>query len=76
MILAMLIWGGETLHYFSIALTVGILFGVYSSVFVATSMAMWLGIKREDLLKGSGGNGTPHSRQGASKNDPNVGAVV
>lgn len=76
MVLAMLIWGGETLHYFSIALTVGILFGVYSSVFVATSMAMWLGIKREDLLKGSGGSGTPHSRQGASKNDPNAGAVV
>ncbi|HVK93714.1 MAG TPA: protein translocase subunit SecF [Noviherbaspirillum sp.] len=51
MVLAMLLFGGPTLHYFSIALTIGILFGIYSSVFVAAAVAMWLGVKREDLIK-------------------------
>ena len=51
MVLSMLIFGGQTLHYFSIALTIGILFGIYSSVFVAAAIAMWLGVKREDLVK-------------------------
>jgi preprotein translocase subunit SecF len=51
MVLAMLLWGGPTLHYFAVALTIGILFGIYSSVFVAAAVAMWLGVKREDLLK-------------------------
>src|SRR6476620_8838351 len=49
MVLSMLIFGGQTLHYFAIALTIGILFGIYSSVFVAAAIAMWLGVKREDL---------------------------
>jgi preprotein translocase subunit SecF len=51
MVLAMLFFGGPTLHYFALALTIGILFGIYSSVFVAAAIAMWLGVKREDLLK-------------------------
>ena len=51
MVLAMLFFGGPTLHYFAIALTIGICFGIYSSVFVAAAVAMWLGVKREDLLK-------------------------
>jgi preprotein translocase subunit SecF len=51
MVLSMLIFGGPTLHYFSLALTIGIWFGIYSSVFVAASIAMWLGVKREDLVK-------------------------
>lgn len=51
MVLAMLIFGGPTLHYFALALTIGILFGIYSSVFVAAAIAMWLGVKREDLVK-------------------------
>lgn len=51
MVLAMLFFGGPTLHYFAVALTIGILFGVYSSVFVAAAIAMWLGVKREDLVK-------------------------
>ena len=51
MVLSMLIFGGPTLHYFSIALTIGICFGIYSSVFVAAAIAMWLGIRREDLIK-------------------------
>ena len=51
MVLSMLIFGGATLHYFALALTIGILFGIYSSVFVAAAIAMWLGVKREDLIK-------------------------
>lgn len=51
MVLAMLIFGGPTLHYFALALTIGIWFGIYSSVFVAASIALWLGVKREDLVK-------------------------
>ncbi|HYD79634.1 MAG TPA: protein translocase subunit SecF [Paucimonas sp.] len=51
MVLSMLLFGGPTLHYFAVALTIGILFGIYSSVFVAAAVAMWLGVKREDLIK-------------------------
>jgi preprotein translocase subunit SecF len=69
MVLSMLIFGGVTLHHFALALTIGILFGIYSSVFVAAAIAMWLGIKREDLIKG--GKRTPHD-----PDDPNAGAVV
>ena len=51
MVLSMLIFGGETLHYFSIALTIGICFGIYSSVLVASPIAMWLGVSREHFIK-------------------------
>lgn len=51
MVMAMLIFGGPTLHYFALALTIGIWFGIYSSVFVAAAIAMWLGVKREDMIK-------------------------
>jgi preprotein translocase subunit SecF len=51
MVLAMLIFGGPTLYYFALALTIGIWFGIYSSVFVTAAIAMWLGVKREDLIK-------------------------
>jgi preprotein translocase subunit SecF len=51
MVLSMLVFGGPTLKYFAVALTIGILFGIYSSVFVAAAIAMWLGIQREDLIK-------------------------
>ena len=51
MVTSMLIFGGETLFYFSLALTIGICFGIYSSVLVASPLVMWLGIRREDLVK-------------------------
>jgi preprotein translocase subunit SecF len=51
MVLSMLFFGGATLHWFAVALTIGICFGIYSSVFVAAAIAMWLGVKREDLIK-------------------------
>ena len=51
MVMAMLIFGGPTLHYFALALTIGIWFGIYSSVFVAAAIAMWLGVTREDMIK-------------------------
>jgi preprotein translocase subunit SecF len=68
MVLSMLVFGGPTLEYFALALTIGILFGIYSSVFVAAAIAMWLGVKREDLVKVGRGDADP--------NDPNAGAVV
>ncbi len=51
MVLSMLFFGGEVLHNFALALTIGILFGIYSSVLVASPIVMWLGISREDLIK-------------------------
>ena len=51
MTLAMFFFGGPALHYFALALTIGIVFGIYSSVFVAAAIAMYLGVKREDLVK-------------------------
>jgi preprotein translocase subunit SecF len=71
MVLSMLLFGGETLHYFALALTIGILFGIYSSVFVAAAIAMWLGIKREDLIKGDAA-----AKKAGDPNDPNAGATV
>ena len=68
MVLSMLFFGGPTLHYFAVALTIGILFGIYSSIFVAAGIAMWLGVKREDLVKVGTKDHDP--------NDPNAGAVV
>ena len=69
MVLSMLLFGGPTLFYFALALTIGILFGIYSSVFVAAAIAMWLGIKREDLVKGA-------VKKEDDPNDPNAGATV
>ena len=68
MVLSMFFFGGPSLHYFALALTIGILFGIYSSVFVAAAIAMWLGVKREDLVKTTRKEGDP--------NDPNAGATV
>jgi preprotein translocase subunit SecF len=51
MVTSMLFFGGETLHYFALALTIGILFGIYSSVLVASPIVMWLGVTREDFIK-------------------------
>lgn len=51
MVLSMLIFGGETLFYFSLALTIGICFGIYSSVLVASPLVMWLGVSREQFVK-------------------------
>lgn len=50
-VIAMLLFGGEVLHYFALALTIGILFGIYSSIMVGSSILMLLGVKREDLVK-------------------------
>ena len=68
MVLSMFFFGGPSLHYFSLALTIGILFGIYSSIFVGAAIVMWLGVKREDLIKPTKAETDP--------NDPNAGAVV
>lgn len=69
MVVSMLLFGGQTLFYFALALTIGILFGIYSSVFVAAAITMWLGIKREDLVKVT-------VKKDEDPNDPNAGATV
>lgn len=50
-VLSMLIFGGETLYYFALALTIGIVFGIYSSVLVSSPLVMWLGVSREQFVK-------------------------
>ena len=65
MVCSMLILGGETLFYFALALTIGICFGIYSSVLVATPIVMWLGVSRDDL-----------ARPEAPKKPGDAGAVV
>lgn len=67
-VLAMLFFGGPSLHYFALALTIGIVFGIYSSIFVGSALVMWLGAKREDLVK--------TKKESHDPNDPNAGAVV
>jgi preprotein translocase subunit SecF len=66
MVTTMLIFGGQALHYFALALTIGILFGIYSSVLVASPLVMWLGAKREQFIK--------PTRKG--RRDEHEGAVV
>lgn len=51
MVLSMLVFGGETLYYFALALTIGICFGIYSSVLVASPLVMWLGVSREQFIQ-------------------------
>jgi preprotein translocase subunit SecF len=70
MVLSMLLFGGATLHYFALALTIGICFGIYSSVFVAAAIAMWLGIRRDDLIKHHA------NKVVGDPDDENSGAVV
>ena len=66
MVLSILFFGGETLHYFALALTIGICFGIYSSVLVMAPLVMWMGVSREDLVK-------PERKQGArGREDPAV----
>ncbi|SOD39875.1 protein translocase subunit SecF [Nitrosovibrio sp. Nv4] len=57
-VVSMLFFGGEALHYFALALTIGILFGIYSSVLVASPLLMLLGVSREDIVK-------PEKKEGA-----------
>jgi len=66
MVTTMLVFGGPALHYFALALTIGILFGIYSSVLVASPLVMWLGVKREQLIR-------PPKRD---RRDEHEGAVV
>ncbi len=66
MVTTMLIFGGPALHYFALALTIGICFGIYSSVFVASPLVMWLGARRDQFVK-------PVRRRGR---DEHEGAVV
>jgi preprotein translocase subunit SecF len=68
MVTTMLLFGGQALHYFALALTIGICFGIYSSVLVASPLVMWLGAKREQFVK-------PGKKPGGPR-DEHEGAVV
>lgn len=68
MVLCMFFLGGPSLKYFALALTIGIVFGVYSSIFVGCGLAQWMGVSREDLIK--------TTKPKVDPNDPNAGAVV
>jgi len=69
MVTTMLLFGGVALHYFALALTIGILFGIYSSVLVASPLVMWLGARREQFI-------VPTKRKGGGPRDEHEGAVV
>jgi len=69
MVTTMLIFGGAALHYFALALTIGILFGIYSSVLVASPLVMWLGAKREQFI-------VPPKKKTGTGRDEHEGAVV
>jgi len=65
MVTTMLIFGGAALHYFALALTIGILFGIYSSVLVASPLVMWLGAKREQFVRPGRKSGPRDEHEGA-----------
>jgi preprotein translocase subunit SecF len=65
----MLLFGGPALHYFALALTIGILFGIYSSVLVASPLLIWLGAKREQFI-------VPAKKKSGGPRDEQEGAVV
>jgi preprotein translocase subunit SecF len=69
MVTTMLIFGGAALHYFALALTIGILFGIYSSVLVASPLVMWLGAKRDQFI-------VPMKKKTGDRRDEHEGAVV
>jgi preprotein translocase subunit SecF len=69
MVTTMLIFGGPALHYFALALTIGICFGIYSSVLVASPLVMWLGASREQFI-------VPTKKKPTGLRDDNEGAVV
>jgi preprotein translocase subunit SecF len=66
MVTTMLIFGGPALHYFALALTIGIMFGIYSSVLVASPLVMWLGVDRAQFVRPAK----------SAEKDRNEGAVV
>ena len=68
MVTTMLVFGGQALHYFALALTIGILFGIYSSVLVASPLLMWLGTTREQFIR--------PMKKGGDRKDEHEGAVV
>src|SRR5687768_1211147 len=69
MVTTMLLFGGPALHYFALALTIGICFGIYSSVLVASPLLMWLGVRREQFI-------VPTKRKAGGPRDEHEGAVV
>src|SRR5260221_969245 len=65
MVSTMLLFGGPTLHYFALALTIGICFGIYSSVLVASPLVMWLGVDRSQFIRAPRKNPADDKNEGA-----------
>jgi preprotein translocase subunit SecF len=65
MVTTMLVFGGPALHYFALALTIGICFGIYSSVLVASPLLMWLGATREQFVKAARKDRSRDEHEGA-----------
>ena len=72
MVLAMFFFGGPTLHYFALALTIGIVFGIYSSIFVAAGLSLWLGVSKKDFEISQ----DELERREMNRKDPNFGSQV
>jgi preprotein translocase subunit SecF len=65
MVTTMLLFGGPALHYFALALTIGICFGIYSSVLVASPLVMWLGVDRTQFIRAPKKNPADDKNEGA-----------
>ncbi len=65
MVTTMLLFGGPALHYFALALTIGICFGIYSSVLVASPLVMWLGVDRAQFIRAPKKNPADDKNEGA-----------
>ena len=72
MVLARFFFGGPTLHYFALALTIGIVFGIYSSIFVAAGLSLWLGVSKKDFEISQ----DELERREMNRKDPNFGSQV
>ena len=65
MVTTMLLFGGPALHYFALALTIGICFGIYSSVLVASPLVMWLRRRPRQFVRAAEEEGPDDENDGA-----------
>ena len=49
-VVSMLLLGGDSLHWFSVALLIGLILGTFSSVYIASAIPLWLGMSRKDFI--------------------------
>ncbi len=49
-VMAMMFLGGDGLHWFSVAMFIGVFVGTYSSIYIGTAFALWRGLNRQDFI--------------------------